>query len=78
MLRDLILALETQLKELHEQLVARVLRKAEPERMLFLAVPEPVFETFFAKPFIQEAIIEEELNLIIYSIEKATIISWIK
>ena len=56
----------------------RALRKAEPERMLFLAVPEPVFETFFAKPFIQEAIIEEELNLIIYSIEKTVIISWIK
>ena len=54
------------------------MRKAEPERMLFLAVPEPVFETFFAKPFIQEAIIEEELNLIIYSLEKTVIISWIK
>lgn len=56
----------------------RALRKKEPDRMLFLAVPEPVYKTFFAKPFIQEAVIEEKLNLIIYSLEKAVIISWIK
>ena len=56
----------------------RALRKKEPERVLFLAVPENVYNKFFQKPFIQEAVIEEELRLIIYSIQEENIVSWIK
>jgi XisH protein len=55
----------------------RALRIKEPERKLFLAVPEPVYNKFFTKPFIQEAIIEEELHIIVYSITETTIILWI-
>ena len=74
---------KSHLADFHEALgkfrnYRRALRKKGTERILFLAVPEPVYKTFFAKPFIQESVIEEELNLIIYSLEKAVIISWIK
>lgn len=56
----------------------RALRKIEPDRMLFLAVPEPVFNKFFSKPFIQEAILEEELHLIVYGVVEPIIVSWIR
>jgi nicotinamide riboside kinase len=57
---------------------SRALRQKEPDRILFLAVPENVYNKFFQKPFIQEAVIEEELHLIVYSTTEAIIISWIK
>ena len=55
----------------------RALRAREPDRKLFLAVPERAYNTFFQKPFIQEAIIEEELHLIVYSTTEKIIITWI-
>lgn len=55
----------------------RALRKEDPNRDLFLAVPEPVFIKFFSKPFIKEGVEEEELHLIIYSISEALITTWI-
>ncbi len=57
---------------------SRALRHKEPERILFLAIPENVYNKFFQKPFIQEAIVEEQLHLIVYSTTEANIVSWIK
>jgi XisH protein len=56
----------------------RALRKKDPERILYLAIPEPVYNKFFTKEFIQEAIVEEELLLAIYSVTETIIVSWIK
>ena len=56
----------------------RALRKKEPNRVLYLAIPEPVYNKFFSKPFIEEAVVEESLYLIIYSIEETKITLWIK
>jgi XisH protein len=74
---------KSHLNDFHEALgkfrnYRRALRKKDPERVLYLAVPEPVYEKFFTKPFIQEAIIEEELLIIVYSITEPIITSWIK
>lgn len=56
----------------------RALRKKEPDRVLYLAIPEPVYNKFFAKPFIQEAVEEEELLLAVYSVTETIIVLWIK
>jgi hypothetical protein len=56
----------------------RALRKNDPNRILFLAVPETTYNRFFSKPFIKEAVEEEELRLIIYSTSETIITSWIK
>ncbi len=45
---------------------------------LYLAVPEPTFDTFFQRRLIQEAINEYQVNLIIYNFESNTIVRWIK
>jgi hypothetical protein len=74
---------KSHLTEFHQALgqfrnYRRALRKKEPERKLFLAVPEPVFNKFFIKQFIQEAIVEEELHIAVYSTTKTKIVKWIK
>lgn len=71
------------LSDFHEALgqysnYRRALRKKEPERVIFLAVPLPVYTTFFSKPFIKEAVVEEDLKLIVYSIIEETIAAWIQ
>ena len=73
---------KSHLADFHEALgkfrnYRRALRKKEPERRLILAVPETVYNKFFIKPFIQEAIIEEELHLLVYSTVETIIVSWI-
>ena len=54
------------------------LDKQEPERVLFLAVPDNVHETFFKKQFILEILQKFELKLITYNIETEEIVKWIK
>ena len=44
----------------------RVLKKTDPNRTLFLAVPVDAYQTFFVAPFAQEAIEEENLLMIIF------------
>jgi hypothetical protein len=55
----------------------RVLRKQEVERILFVAIPEDTWVSFFAEPFGMEAIEEEELNLIVFSPLTNTVVKWI-
>ncbi len=49
----------------------------EPDRILYLAVPEETYLNFFLKPFGQIAIQHYELKLIIYSISTQEIVTWI-
>jgi XisH protein len=56
----------------------RVLRKLDADRTLLLAVPEDTWLIFFAEPFGQEAIQEENLKLVVFSPITDTIIQWIK
>ncbi len=50
----------------------------EPERTLFLAVPDNVHETFFEDEFIAGMINKFGVKLITYNIEKEEIVKWIK
>jgi XisH protein len=52
------------------------LRKTDPERRLYLAVPFDVYKTFFKFQFIQEAIEEHQLLLIVYDSDNEVIVQW--
>ncbi|MGI8642215.1 MAG: XisH family protein [Pyrinomonadaceae bacterium] len=54
------------------------LNKQEPERVLFLAVPDSVHETFFKNEFILEMVEKFELKLVSYNIETEEIVKWTK
>ena len=54
------------------------LNKQEPERILFLAIPENVYESFFKNEFILEMVQKFELKLMTYNIETEEIVKWIK
>ena len=50
----------------------------EPERILFLAVPDNVHETFFKNEFIIRMVSKFEVKLVTYNIEREEITKWIK
>ncbi|XWK91250.1 MAG: XisH family protein [Phormidium sp.] len=52
------------------------LRLTEPERTLYLAVPEDVDDEFFRRRFIQRAIEEHQLKLLIFDPQKEEIVRW--
>jgi hypothetical protein len=52
------------------------LKMADPDRKLFLAVPDIAYQTFFQKDFPRLAIKEYKLEVMIYDIENQEIISW--
>ncbi len=54
----------------------RLLRKKEPRRVLYLAVPADVYTTFFQLAFTKEAVKENKLKLIAYNLLEEAIISW--
>jgi XisH protein len=54
------------------------LEREDPERTLYLAVPEDAYETFFQSPFMQVAIAEFKLLLIVYEPKREVIVQWIK
>jgi len=55
-----------------------VLKRLQPDRMLFLALPETIFERFFEEAFIQETVQEERINLILYNQSDKLITRWIR
>ncbi|MBD1211851.1 MAG: element excision factor XisH family protein [Dolichospermum sp.] len=54
-----------------------ILRRQEPERILYLAVPFDIYESFFKLEFTQIAIIDYQLKIIVYNIDKEVISQWI-
>ena len=54
----------------------RALKSLQPDRKLFLAVPQDAFETFFQLPFTQEAIIADQVLLIVYEPNTEVILTW--
>ncbi len=56
----------------------RGLRKVDPERLLFLAVPESAYVSFFTKTDVGEAVKEFGLNLLVYNDSKQLIVNWFK
>jgi hypothetical protein len=54
------------------------LLKKEPERILYLAVPLEIYETFFTLQFVREIIELYQLKLILYDARREVIIQWLK
>ncbi len=52
------------------------LKMREPERNLFLAVPTDIWDSFFQEPFIQEAVQEYKVKLVVYNPVEETIVTW--
>lgn len=55
-----------------------VLEEVEPERILFLAVPDFAWDDFFQERAIQKALVFIKAKVLIYNAEKEKIIKWIK
>lgn len=49
----------------------------EPERVLYLAVPEDIYRSFFQTPFGQLAIRHYALKLLVYNIKREEIVEWL-
>lgn len=52
------------------------LRKKYPNRVLYLAISEDIYQDFFVRPFIQEVIVEYQLKLLIFSPIKEEVLLW--
>lgn len=52
------------------------LRLTEPDRTLYLAVPEDVYKEFFIRRFIQRVIVEHQLKLLIFNPTQEEIVQW--
>ena len=54
------------------------LETKQPERFLYLAIPQGVYQTFFNLPFVEMIIDRFQLSLIIYDPESEVILQWKK
>jgi hypothetical protein len=54
-----------------------ILQQEEPDRLLYLAVPLDIYETFFKLEFTQLAIANYQFKLIVYDTEQGGIVQWI-
>ena len=54
------------------------LQMSDPTRMLFLAIPERIYDTFFQREFIKKVVEIKKIRLIVYEPTEELIISWIK
>ncbi|MEZ2236440.1 XisH family protein [Microcoleus sp.] len=52
------------------------LQKQEIERILYLAVPGNVYDSFFTMGFIQSLVQQNQIHLIVYDIEQEAIAQW--
>lgn len=56
----------------------QALEENEPDRIVYLAVPEETYLDFFQLPFVQRALQRYEVKLIAYDPKKEEIRQWIK
>jgi hypothetical protein len=57
---------------------AVVLEIADPNRVLFLAIPDEVWERFFLKPIIQKSLERIKAKILVFEPTQNIIIQWIK
>jgi glucose-6-phosphate 1-dehydrogenase len=53
------------------------LRRLQPERVLYLAVPSTTYKTFFQLDFPKDMILENQLKMLVYDVEQEVIFKWI-
>ncbi|MBI1923477.1 fatty-acid oxidation protein subunit alpha, partial [Candidatus Poribacteria bacterium] len=52
------------------------LEAQEPERELYLAVPEDVYEAFFTLYFTRTVIQRYQLKIVVYNVDREEIVKW--
>jgi XisH protein len=52
------------------------LEDEEPNRILFLAVPESVYDSFFQEPFVQKVITKRDIKIIVYQPDNENSVLW--
>ena len=52
------------------------LRKKQPDRVLYLAISEDIYQKFFLRKFIQEIIVEHRLKLLIFDPINKKVVLW--
>ena len=53
-----------------------ILNQKDPQRSLYLAIPEEAYDNFFRLEFTRTVINNNKINLIIYNVEKEVIVKW--
>ena len=53
------------------------LARIEPDRQLYLAVREPIYESFFQRRFIMAAVDRYQIRLLIYDVKQEVIVQWL-
>ncbi|PIF02863.1 MAG: fatty-acid oxidation protein subunit alpha [Desulfococcus sp.] len=56
----------------------KALGRKEPDRLLYVAIPEEIHNSFFTLPFISECVVDYRLGMLIYDVEKEVITAWKK
>lgn len=54
------------------------LEELDPERIIWLAIPEVAWNDFFQRPFIKKVVAAKKLNCLIFNQETQTIVKWIR
>ena len=54
------------------------LEDEEPDRILYLAIPNQIYQSFFQEPFIQKVIQKKNVNLIVYEPNSTQLVLWKK
>jgi hypothetical protein len=52
------------------------LRREEPDRILYLAIPDLIYNSFFQLDFPESMLQENSVKLIVYDIELEQILQW--
>ena len=55
-----------------------LLRAAEPQRVLYLAVPVAIYDSFFTRRFVQNMMESQQLQLLVFDAKREVIVKWIK
>ncbi len=53
------------------------LEEFEPERKLYLAIPESIYNSFFQRRFVRSVIERTQIQLLVYDEKKEVIIQWL-
>ncbi|GBO55974.1 fdxN element excision controlling factor protein [Pseudanabaena sp. lw0831] len=53
------------------------LHTQDPNRILYLAVPDDIYDRFFLTPFVQELVTQNQLYILTYAIEAESLEKWI-
>ncbi|BAZ42632.1 XisH protein [Calothrix sp. NIES-4101] len=53
------------------------LEEFEPERKLFLAIPESIYNTFFQRRFVRSVIERTQIHLLVYDEKQEVITQWL-